>query len=148
MGLERMADLCDKNFANATELANYLVLRHDVPFREAHHVVGSLVGELSRAGENFSNFDRCYEHLKESGIDAPQDDIRAVLDPKSVMLSYNCIGGTGNEAVTAMINEMYEDLKQHRATLEADNNRVTCAMEGCRSISREAASVGSPDELQ
>merc|ERR1719265_3045024 len=30
---QRMEELCDKNFMTATELANYLVDKHDVPFR-------------------------------------------------------------------------------------------------------------------
>jgi argininosuccinate lyase len=54
---ERMNELAFENFANATELANYLVSKHNVPFREAHHIVGSLVGDLYRAKDNFKNFE-------------------------------------------------------------------------------------------
>ena len=50
--LPRMAQLCDKNFMTATELANHLVAVHGVPFRATHHIVGSLVGQLSRAGDD------------------------------------------------------------------------------------------------
>lgn len=41
------------SFATATELANFLVGKHKMPFRKAHEVVGTLVGELSRAGQDF-----------------------------------------------------------------------------------------------
>ena len=34
----RMAELAEKNFGSATEIANYLVRVHDLPFRAAHHV--------------------------------------------------------------------------------------------------------------
>ena len=51
---ERMAEIAVANFANATELANYLVFKHKLPFRHAHDVVGTLVGRLNRAGKNFS----------------------------------------------------------------------------------------------
>ena len=50
-----MAELATKNFSAATEVANYLVRDHNVPFREAHHIVGSLVGKLYRAGKNFDD---------------------------------------------------------------------------------------------
>jgi len=72
LNLARMAELANANFSTATELANYLVLRHNVPFRQAHHIVGSLVGDLTRRGENFSNTAYCFEHLKKSGVNAPE----------------------------------------------------------------------------
>lgn len=37
---KRMEELAYANFANATELANYLVAKHNVPFRRAHDIVG------------------------------------------------------------------------------------------------------------
>jgi argininosuccinate lyase len=79
-----MAQMALGNFATATEIANYLVLQHNVPFRgkplqknhlqvfltdstcknsEAHHIVGSLVGELSRAGKNFGEVEYCVNHI-------------------------------------------------------------------------------------
>ena len=39
---ERMAHMAGHNFSLATDLADYLV-RHGVPFRKAHHVVGQIV---------------------------------------------------------------------------------------------------------
>jgi hypothetical protein len=35
------------------------------------------------------------KHLKEHNIDAPAEEIRNVLDPQKVMLTYNSEGGTG-----------------------------------------------------
>jgi argininosuccinate lyase len=40
INVKRMEELAGGNFANATELANYLVAKHNVPFREAHDIVG------------------------------------------------------------------------------------------------------------
>merc|ERR1719482_1892213 len=77
--LERMADLCDKNFMTATELANYLVSDHDVPFRETHHIVGSLVGKLNREKSNLTNIPAVMAHLAENGIDADEAKVRTVL---------------------------------------------------------------------
>ncbi len=82
---DRMKEIAPGNFANATELANYLVHKHKLPFRHAHDVVGTLVGKLSRAGKNFmTDFDLCVAHLKEHGIVAPIEEIRTVLDPQKV----------------------------------------------------------------
>lgn len=74
---ERLKEIAPANFANATELANYLVLKHKMPFRHAHDVVGTLVGKLSRAGKNFAtDFDTCAAHLREHGVKATDNEIR------------------------------------------------------------------------
>jgi len=40
---ERMRALADANYATATDFADYLVMRHALPFKEAHHLTGRLV---------------------------------------------------------------------------------------------------------
>ncbi|MGU7935400.1 argininosuccinate lyase, partial [Streptococcus suis] len=46
---ERMAQSTEKDFSNATELADYLANK-GMPFRQAHEIVGKLVLECSKAG--------------------------------------------------------------------------------------------------
>jgi len=145
---KRMAELTYKNFGNATELANYLVSKHDVPFRESHHVVGSLVGKLTRAGKDFSSFDLCNEHLKECGINAPENELRAVLEPRSVMMSYNSLGGTGEESVKHMLSEMQNLSAAHAKSLETDNKRVSEAFAATRDIARQIHGTNNPNELE
>jgi argininosuccinate lyase len=139
---DRMAEIASANFANATELANYLVFKHNMPFRHAHDVVGTLVGRLNRAGENFmSDFDTCVVHLKENGVEAPVEEIRKILDPKEVMLTYNSLGGTGKKAVQATMANLHKKLEQQKAELAADKKIVADAREKCRQIASEAAGV-------
>ena len=144
---QRMAELPFGNFATATELANYLVKRHNVPFREAHHVVGSLVGELSRRSENFSNTKACMEHLRKNGVNASEQEVAEVLDPKSVMMSYESQGGTGPKSVRAMLDQFGHSLDQQRRILDGDRRRVTLAFEACRSIASRATAVKSSADL-
>jgi argininosuccinate lyase len=149
LNLERMADLAYGNFATATELANYLVLKHNIPFREAHHVVGSLVGDLSRKGENFKNFDACYNHIVNTHkINAPKEDLQRVLDPKSVMLSYNSLGGTGPKAVNEMLKQFRAELENHKKVLNEDNSRVNNALERTRTIASKAGSIQTAEQLK
>jgi argininosuccinate lyase len=87
--LERMEELCDKNFMTATELANWLVKEHDVPFRETHHVVGSLVGAMVKQGKDLTYLDDVVKHLNDTcGLNTSKEEIKPVLTPKDVMLSY------------------------------------------------------------
>jgi len=149
LNLERMAELAYENFATATELANYLVSKHNVPFREAHHVVGSLVGILSRKKENFKNFEACYDHVVNTHkINASREELQKMLDPKSVMMSYNSLGGTGPKAVEQMINEFRSELEQHREVLKKDQNRVSSALETSRQIASKAGAIKSAADLK
>jgi argininosuccinate lyase len=143
---KRMAELAGKNFSTATELANYLVLVHNVPFREAHHIVGSLVGELYRKGENFENFNYCFEHLKKNNINAPEADVRRVLDAKSVMMSYNALGGTGPIATKKTIKNLWNALEEHKKVLDKDEKRVTGAYNAARSLAGEIGNAKSYEE--
>lgn len=147
LNLPRMNELTYGNFGTATEIANYLVLRHNVPFRAAHHIVGSLVGALSRAGQNFSNTEACFAHLEKEGIKAPRADILKILDPKQVMLSYNSEGGTGAQATKALLEQFKAESKAQRAQLEADNTRVSSALGKARSIAQAAGSVATAGDL-
>eukprot|EP00698_Gefionella_okellyi_P012333 TRINITY_DN3316_c0_g1_i1.p2 TRINITY_DN3316_c0_g1~~TRINITY_DN3316_c0_g1_i1.p2 ORF type:complete len:548 (-),score=134.29 TRINITY_DN3316_c0_g1_i1:1188-2831(-) len=147
INFERMHELTFKNFATATELANFLV-RQNIPFREAHHIVGSLVGDLVRSKENFSNFPRCIEHLKKHGVKGSEAEIKAALDPKSVMLSYNVLGGTGPKAMKETLGRMKESLNKHSSTLKADQTRVDKAYSACRLIAGEASNVKTAAEMK
>jgi argininosuccinate lyase len=127
-------------------LANYLVLVHNVPFREAHHIGGSLVGELYRRGENFDNFSYCYEHLKKNKINAPEQDVKRVLDAKSVMMSYNALGGTGPIATKNTIKNLWNALEEHKKVLDKDEKRVTGAYNAARALAGEIGNAKSYDE--
>lgn len=146
LNLDRMANIAGKNFSTATELANYLVLVHNVPFRESHHIVGSLVGELSRMGQNFENFDYCYKHLKKHNINAPDADVKRVLDAKSVMMSYNALGSTGPIATKKTISNLRNTLDHHRRVLAKDQERVTGAYNATRLIASKIGSAKSYEE--
>lgn len=149
INLERMNDLAFENFANATEIANYLVSKHNVPFREAHHVVGSLVGDLYRKKENFRNFEACYDHIvNKNNIKASREDIQRILDPKSVMTTYNSLGGTGPRAVAEILKAFHHELEQHEKVLKEDKKRVDSALETCRQISKHAPSINSAEDLK
>ena len=81
-------------------------------------------------------------HLKKEGIEADEKQVRRVLDPASVMLSYNSLGGTGPTAMAAISEEIHSTLDGHRAALEEDQSRVTKAYEACRAIAKGAGPKG------
>lgn len=138
LNLARMAELPAANFSNATELANFLVSKHQVPFRQAHHIVGSLVGELTRSGRNFTDEAACMKHLEKNGIKCTAEELHQVLDGKSVMLSYNSYGGTGPHAVKNMIASYEDRLRQLTQECQKDRVRLENAYKACRELAVDA----------
>jgi argininosuccinate lyase len=145
---ERMAELTYGNFATATELANYLVKKHQVPFRKAHHIVGSLVGELNKKGENLSATKACVEHLRRHELNVTDSEVADVLDPKKVMMSYDSQGGTGPKQVEKMLSTMSSQLAEHKQVLARDKSRVSKAMEACRSIAKRCHTANNANEMR
>jgi argininosuccinate lyase len=140
----RMAELPMANFSTATELANFLVSAHDVPFREAHHIVGSLVGKLVAQGKTLTAIDDVMAHLKERGVaNANKAKVVAALDGKSVMMTYESRGGTGPKAVKTMIDQMEAQHAALLKTLDTDKSRVSNANATAHAIALEASKAAN-----
>ena len=89
----------------ATDLADYLVEK-GIPFRDAHHVVGSMVGKAEKAGCSF--------------LELPESDWAGIPDGKAfrkkLTFAYsaerrNIQGGTGSKSVTAQLAQAKKILK-------------------------------------
>ncbi len=99
--IENMNKALNKGYLNATELADYLVLK-GIPFREAHHITGSLVAYAEQK----------HRYLEELKIDefkefSPliEEDVYEVLDYKNAVSRRNALGGTGMESIKRQIKE-------------------------------------------
>ena len=83
------------DFLLATELADYLVTK-GVPFREAHHVVGRIVGALEAEGANFTALDAA---RLATFHDAFEADALAWLDPRAAAERRTSFGGTASREI-------------------------------------------------
>lgn len=98
---ERMAQSTEKDFSNATELADYLASK-GLPFRQAHEIVGKLVLECSKAGYYLQ--DVPLERYQEiSSIIGP--DIYTALESQTAVSRRNSLGGTGFESIRWQIQQ-------------------------------------------
>ncbi|HFI0632301.1 TPA: argininosuccinate lyase [Streptococcus suis] len=103
---ERMAQSTEKDFSNATELADYLANK-GMPFRQAHEIVGKLVLECSKAGYYLQ--DVPLERYQEiSSIIGP--DIYTALESETAVSRRNSLGGTGFESIYWQIQQAKEQI--------------------------------------
>jgi argininosuccinate lyase len=105
---EAMYQAAKQGFSTATDLADYLV-RKDVPFRDAHEVVGKAVRAAEEKGCDLS--DMSLDELQ-AFSDAIGDDVFDVLTLEGSVAARNHVGGTAPQQVLAAIKKCRKELEQ------------------------------------
>lgn len=102
---EKMLASTQKDFSNATELADYLASK-GIPFRQAHEIVGKLVLQCIQNGYYLQDIP-----LNEYQAITPliEEDIYEKLDAYTAVKRRHSLGGTGFDQVKSQI----ELAKQH-----------------------------------
>jgi argininosuccinate lyase len=101
-----MFDAARKGFATATDLADYLV-RKNVPFRDAHEIVGKAVRHGVEQKKDLS--DMSLEELRQfSGV--IDEDVFTVLTLEGSVSARNHLGGTAPAQVRAQVAAARERL--------------------------------------
>ncbi|HIE59579.1 MAG TPA: argininosuccinate lyase [Persephonella sp.] len=101
-GLKPRKEILEKSaggFALATDLANYLV-RKGVPFRNAHHIVGQIVGYLTSKNRELESI--TLEELKKFSPLFEKDALQ-ILNPYFVADARKTYGGTAKERILEQI---------------------------------------------
>lgn len=119
---ERTLEAAKQGYANATELADYLVAK-GIPFREAHHIVGVAVVEAIAKG--------CA--LEELSLDELQtfspvieSDVYTILTIESCLEKRSALGGVAPHQVAHAVNEGKKRLdKRDGAAVKVRSARLT-----------------------
>lgn len=93
-------------FLLATDIADYLV-KKEMPFREAHSVVGKIVGYCVEKNENLNELK--LENLKEFS-NLFEDDIFGYFDWKQALKNRDVYGGTGPVSIKRQLKQAKEFL--------------------------------------
>ena len=108
---KRMRAACDAGFVTATDVADYLA-RRGMPFREAHHVTGRLVGwciaeERTLPSLTLAEFQRF--------SDVFDGDILAAVTVEASVAARSSLGGTAPVRVTGALEEARRRLDARRS---------------------------------
>jgi argininosuccinate lyase len=105
---ENIEPTLEKGFLDATSLAEYLVTK-GVPFRTAHHVVGTLVAQCEKQGEHALaqlTLDDFNATLKAHGAAVGLDpDVYTCLGARNVVARYQSPGAAGGEPLRKQLEE-------------------------------------------
>ncbi len=104
---ERIAQALERGFLTATEVADYLV-RKEIPFRQAHGIVGQIVRYCEKQGIGFEqmSLEEWRSFSQEFG-----PDIVECISPEGAVKSRRSPGGTAPERVKEQIQRARELLK-------------------------------------
>jgi argininosuccinate lyase len=97
-----MIKALNKGFPNATDLADYLVKKLGLPFREAHHITGEIVKIAEDKEVSLENLDLKTMQTVFNGIDG---DVFEAINIKNSLNSRKSYGGTAPECVAREIKE-------------------------------------------
>ncbi|KAF1298486.1 argininosuccinate lyase [Enterococcus sp. JM4C] len=99
LNTQRMEESTEKDFSNATELADYLATK-GIPFRQAHEIVGKLVLSCTQKGIYLQDVP-----LADYKAITPliEEDIYHTLASKTAIQRRHSFGGTGFDQVAAAI---------------------------------------------
>ncbi|HCE1808609.1 argininosuccinate lyase [Vibrio parahaemolyticus] len=119
---ERTLEAAKQGYANATELADYLVAK-GIPFREAHHIVGvAVVGAIAKgcALEELS-----LQELQEFS-DVIDNDVYDILTIESCLEKRSALGGVSPKQVAYAVDQADKRLAQRdSSTVKVRPARLT-----------------------
>jgi argininosuccinate lyase len=112
---ERMGEAAADPMLLATDLAEILV-RAKVPFRDAHEVVGRIVGHVTRERIDLRSLTHADMKSFHEAFEAGADEL---LDLERSLESRSLTGGTARGRVEAALSEIEGELAAERAELES-----------------------------
>lgn len=104
---DKMLLATELGYLSATDLADYLV-KKDIPFRDAHHLVAELVDLASKEGKTLAQLPpEAYREV--SRVFEP--DLYEVIDMKNIVMTKESLGGPAPQEVKRQIEWVKQKLK-------------------------------------
>ena len=124
--IEVMEKKAKKGFSTATQIADLLVMKENIPFRIAHKIVGKLVMlndfTIDRIKEIASNYGYEIKNITKR-------DIKDTLDVVKVVESRKNVGGTAKNEVERMLRIREERLNEDLQFFENLVERIALKLE-------------------
>ncbi len=108
----RMKKAAGEGYATATDLADWLVRTLKMPFREAHHVTGRIVGKAAEAGVPLHRLPLAAMQEVEPRIN---DEVFGVLSVDKSVKSRTSYGGTAPKNVRAQAKKWLRTLEKEKS---------------------------------
>ena len=105
---KRMFELANKGYATATDLADYIVIELNIPFRKAYQITAKIVNYAEVKKKRFDELS--IEEIKKIEPKLNKEVLK-IFDLKNSIKSKKSYGGTSFENIKKMINKYKKELK-------------------------------------
>jgi argininosuccinate lyase len=140
-----------KSFVAATELANLLVRKYNIPFRSAHKIVGALVKELVEAKKTFA--DASPQMLEKAAVESSgvrllvkPTDLAALADPVKLVEACKVKGGPAPDEVKRALCEREKQILMTKSNiskmdkeLEEAENKLETTVRAFLSVAKKSS---------
>jgi len=122
----------EEGFAAATELADILVRRAGLAFREAHTVVGRMIAKAVKEGKSQQSLK--VEDLRDAGrevlnkeIQISEEEFKGALDVSKCVEARALLGGPASKAVKSQLDGLKRATKTHEKIMRTRMKAITKA---------------------
>ncbi len=117
---ELLRERAYESFSVVTEIADQMYRSYGIPFRKAHHFVSYLVKKADKQNYNLKNvtrdfFAEAYEEVFHEPFHQDFEPILKSIDPEHFVKVRNIYGGTGPDAMEAMLESAREKVLDNAA---------------------------------
>lgn len=131
-------------FVTATELANIIVRKYEVPFRTAHKIVGAFVKQLLMDKKTL--LDATPEMLQKTAKDAAgvnlmvkKEDLAELTDLKHIVESYRVVGGPASVEVRRALAARKKSLRRSKLVISKMQHALAEAEKKLESTAKSMA---------
>jgi argininosuccinate lyase len=130
---ERMAELVKANYSTATDLADLIVKKTGLSFREAHQIVGNLVKESLKKGKKITeitseDLSSAAKMITGKDITITNDEIKRAVDPMESVKARMTVGSPNPEEVKRTIQRYQAKLDKKTQLLKSRIQKLNDAL--------------------
>ena len=131
------------DFIYSTELADYLVTKLKIPFREAHGRIGKLVRFCSINHTQFRDLG-AEEVSKQLGVQISKRELDSITDPTSTLMRRSATGSPNPKLVSASSKKRVAEITKHERTLYSLKKGLVESQKMLSSAARKLKQVNHP----
>ena len=143
---KNMLAATNDDFLYATELADYLVKKYNLSFRDAHGKVGGLVKYCASNSVGFkeAGHEKIFELL---GVTLTQEELGSITSPKKSLEQKTAVGSPNPKLVAASAKSNFKQVLKHENTLSSLEKGLAASQKRLWAEIGKAHLAGSRSEI-
>ena len=128
---QRMQELCYLGFMNATDIADLLAQRLQIPFRDSYHILANAVKYSQKSGQ--LSVEALTQALEESALQVhiPQKELESWSDPEFLINCRTHVGSPSHEQIKNHCNHFNQELSDIENSINQRQQKIQNSYQQC-----------------